>query len=160
MTFTKQILIPSRSWLSPSAKVGRFQTSWAPSWQIFRLYTWVALITFAIGQNAMAVLTNYINRPFMACGAEHALVLKSDGTVLVWGNNSHSKQLGGAIQPYFGNNDVSTSPAPVPGVLGGVAVAAGSYHSLVLKWDGTVLAFGENGNGQLGVGDTLDKGTA
>jgi RHS repeat-associated protein len=95
----------------------------------------------------------------MAAGGEHALMLKSDGTVWVWGNNSHSQQFGGAVPPYLGNADSDWNPSRVPGVLGAIAVAAGSYHSLVLKWDGTVLAWGENSNGQLGVGDTTVKGT-
>src|ERR1043166_6103967 len=115
------------------------------------------VLALAFGHNAMAVLTNYANHPFMSCGAEHALMLKSDGTVWVWGNNSHSQQFGGA--PHPGNGDVDWNPSRVPGVLGAIAVAAGSYHSLALKYDGTVLAWGENSNGQLGVGDTTDKGT-
>src|SRR5437773_518210 len=111
-----------------------------------RMALWVceALIFFGIGQNAMAVLTNYLNRPIMACGGEHALMLKSDGTVWVWGNDSHSQQFGGAVSPYLGNDNFDWNPSRVPGILGGVAVAAGSFHSLVLKWDGTVVGFGEN----------------
>src|SRR5215471_6372059 len=116
----------------------------------------VAFFFFASGEHSMAVLTNYINRPIMACGAEHALMLKSDGTVWVWGNNSHSQQFGGAVT---GDSNASWTPSRVPNVLGAVAVAAGSYHSLVLKWDGTVLAWGENSKGQIGVGDTAVKGT-
>ncbi len=128
------------------------------------IYTWT--FVSALETTAMAVLTNYANRAFMSCGAEHALVLKPDGTVWVWGNNSHSQQFGGAVPPRFPSaysdpdgNDFDFNPARVPEVLGGVAVAAGSYHSLVLKYDGTVLAWGENGNGQLGVGDVKNKGT-
>src|ERR1044071_10489447 len=117
------------------------------------------VLALAFGHNAMAVLTNYANHPFMSCGAEHALMVKSDGTVWVWGNNSHSQQFGGAVIVDPGGNDVDLNPSRVPSILGGVAVAAGSYHSLVLKYDGTVLAWGENANGQLGVGDTADKGT-
>ena len=36
-------------------------------------------------------------------------------------------------------------------------VAAGGYHSLVLKADGSVVAFGYNGHGQLGDGSTTDR---
>src|SRR5262245_45907296 len=53
-------------------------------------FTWLtlALSCFALCQNAnAAVLTNSINRPFLSSGAEHALMLKTDGTVWVWGNN-------------------------------------------------------------------------
>src|ERR1044071_1208247 len=116
------------------------------------------LLVVGLGQEARAVLTNYVNRPMMAAGGEHALMVKSDGTVWVWGNNSHSQQFGGAVIVDPGGNDVDFNPSRVPSMLGGVAVAAGSYHSLVLKYDGTVLTWGENANGQLGVGDTVNKG--
>src|SRR5262249_43787999 len=103
----------------------------------------------------------------VACGAEHALMLKSDGTVWVWGNNSHSQQFGGAVAPRFpnsfdpggGGDNFDFNPSRGPMNLGGPAGAAGSYHSLVLKYDGTVLAWGENAKGQIGVGDTTDKVT-
>jgi alpha-tubulin suppressor-like RCC1 family protein len=40
-----------------------------------------------------------------------------------------------------------------------VAVAAGGYHSFALSRDGTVMACGDNENGQLGLGDTDDRDT-
>lgn len=39
------------------------------------------------------------------------------------------------------------------------AIAAGTGHSLVLKTDGSVWAWGENGKGQLGIGTTNDART-
>src|SRR5215467_8118220 len=115
----------------------------------------IAILLLGLVQEALGVLTNYINHPIMSCGAEHALMLKSDGTVWVWGDDYQSHQFGGAIPPQFGNSysfwsdgvDYDFNPSRVPGVLGAVTVTAGSYHSLVLKWNGTVIAFGENGNG-------------
>ena len=47
-----------------------------------------------------------------------------------------------------------SSPVQVPGLTGVVAVAAGYYHSLALKGDGTVWAWGYNYDGQLGDGTT------
>ena len=41
-------------------------------------------------------------------------------------------------------------------ILGAVSVAAGDFYSLVLKWDGSVLAFGHNNAGQLGIGNYTD----
>jgi alpha-tubulin suppressor-like RCC1 family protein len=38
-------------------------------------------------------------------------------------------------------------------------VAAGRYHSLALKADGSVYAWGYNGNGELGLGDLNDRST-
>ena len=36
-------------------------------------------------------------------------------------------------------------------------IAAGSYHTVVLKADGRVMACGANGSGQLGDGSTTDR---
>jgi len=45
----------------------------------------------------------------------------------------------------------------VNGLDGVRAVAAGVLHSLALKADGTVWAWGENSSGQLGTGTTTDS---
>jgi alpha-tubulin suppressor-like RCC1 family protein len=46
----------------------------------------------------------------------------------------------------------SNIPVQIPGLSGVKAISAGCFHSLVLKTDGTVWAFGYNGDGELGVG--------
>src|SRR5262245_9355769 len=55
----------------------------------------------------------------MAAGGSHRLVLWQDGTVSGWGNSF----------------DQSLAPAGISNII---AVAAGAYHSLTLKADGTV----------------------
>ena len=88
----------------------------------------------------------------MSAGAEHTLGLCSDGTVASWGYNG-----GGEL----GNNSMTNSSVPVAvissGVLSGkrvVAVSAGVNHSLALCSDGTVAAWGQNNEGELGNGTT------
>jgi sugar lactone lactonase YvrE len=49
-------------------------------------------------------------------------------------------------------------PTPVPNLIGVVGVAAGAYHSVALRIDGTVRAWGWNPVGELGDG-TLDTRT-
>jgi alpha-tubulin suppressor-like RCC1 family protein len=90
----------------------------------------------------------------IAGGQGHTLALKSDGTVLAWGYNRDG-ELGD------GTNDDSPTPVRVKdfhdptGNLSGVeAIAAGSSHSLALKKDGTVWAWGDNFFGELGDGKT------
>lgn len=86
----------------------------------------------------------------LAAGENHSLALKSDGTVWTWGRNA---------QGQLGNNTKVGSATPVP-VLASVnnplkgitAIAAGGEHSLALKSDGSVLAWGSDWAGQLGNG--------
>ncbi|WP_269798947.1 RCC1 domain-containing protein [Caldicellulosiruptor acetigenus] len=49
-----------------------------------------------------------------------------------------------------GADEYSPVPVQVEGLKDVVAIAAGRYHSLALKKDGTVWAWGENSTGQLG----------
>jgi hypothetical protein len=62
------------------------------------------------------------------------LALKSDGSVLAWGDNS------------YGQTNV-----PLPAQNGVVAIAAGGRHNLVLKTNGSVVAWGDNLYGQVNV---------
>jgi hypothetical protein len=80
--------------------------------------------------NLPAGLTNVVR---VACGANHALALKNDGTVVSWGNNT------------YGQTNV---PAGLAGV---VDIAAGVQHSLALLSNGTVVAWGDNTYGQTNV---------
>jgi alpha-tubulin suppressor-like RCC1 family protein len=88
-------------------------------------------------------------------GGLHSLALKDDGTVWAWGANYYG-QLGNGTRDY----DAHPTPAQVileggTGGLSGVKdVAAGGLHTLALMDDGTVLAWGYNGHGELGIGYT------
>ena len=55
--------------------------------------------------------------------------------------------------------EATASPRPVAGVTDVVAVAAGKFHSLALRRDGTVWAWGSNYFGQLGNGHTESRAT-
>jgi alpha-tubulin suppressor-like RCC1 family protein/subtilisin family serine protease len=86
----------------------------------------------------------------VAAGEKHSLALKADGTVWAWGFNSEG-QLGDATQAR------RLSPVQVVnsggGALTGVAqIAAGARHSMVLRDDSSVWAWGYNGFLQLGEG--------
>jgi alpha-tubulin suppressor-like RCC1 family protein len=89
----------------------------------------------------------------ISAGAYHTLALQADGTLWVWGANSEG-QLGhgGATNP----TGSKSTPFQVPGTWS--QVAAGPYHSLGVKTDGTLWSWGYNFNGQLGLG-TSGTGT-
>ncbi|NTV40959.1 MAG: hypothetical protein HGA61_01670 [Candidatus Moranbacteria bacterium] len=92
----------------------------------------------------------------IASGENFSLALKSDGTVLAWGENTFG-QLGddstsGALFP------VEVVGAEGSGFLENIsAISAGENFSLALKSDGTVWAWGRNNVGQLGDGLLSDS---
>jgi len=90
----------------------------------------------------------------------HSLALKDDGTVWAWGFNRDG-QVGNGTTTIEISTPVQVKDSNDPsGFLSGVqAIDAGSSHSLALKDDGTVWAWGYNGNGQLGNGTTIDSST-
>lgn len=92
----------------------------------------------------------------IAAGGYHAAAVKSDGTVWTWGNGYYG-QLGYAPVGFLYNS--VPAPQEVPGISNAIAVATGGYHTLVLRQDGTVLAFGRNDEGQLGDGTRNSRST-
>ncbi|MEV4095937.1 S8 family serine peptidase [Streptosporangium saharense] len=92
------------------------------------------------------------NAVAISAGPGHVLAVLSDGTVRAWGDNSQG-QLG------YGGSDspVAITVPSLTGVFTGAgSVAAGTAHSVALLADGTVKAWGDNSQGQLGDGTTVD----
>jgi alpha-tubulin suppressor-like RCC1 family protein len=89
----------------------------------------------------------------IAAGSLHNLALKADGTVWAWGFNYFGQV---RIGP-SGNRGNVLSPVPVAGLTGITAVAAGGDTSFALKSDGTVWAWGYDGQGQLGNGTSNER---
>ena len=82
----------------------------------------------------------------ISAGETHAIALKSDGTVWVWGSNAFG-QVGNGM---FGGDQL----LPVQNsVLSGVAqISAGLVHNVAFKTDGTFWTWGSNAFGQAGNG--------
>jgi hypothetical protein len=76
------------------------------------------LVSFANGVKALAA------------GGSHSLVLKTNGAILGWGDNTFSQ---------------ATAPAELTQVR---SIAAGLTHSVALKTDGSVVVWGDNSSGQ------------
>jgi alpha-tubulin suppressor-like RCC1 family protein len=89
----------------------------------------------------------------ISAGASHSLARKSNGTVWAWGKNE-SGQLG------YPTNNSSNSRSPhqvldsdgVNNLINVVNISAGGSHSLALKDDSTMMAWGNNSYGQIGDG--------
>lgn len=84
---------------------------------------------------------------------QFSVAIKFDGTLWAWGVNYHGQMGQGALSALAG---------AVPVQIGSsnqwvaVALSAGE-HVLAMKSDGTLWGWGENSNGQLGDGTTVDK---
>ena len=89
----------------------------------------------------------------IAAGGGHVIALLGNGHVATWGGNAFG-QLGIGTAGGPGQN----SSVPVfPAITNAVSVAAGGGDDAAVLADGTVLAWGENTNGQLGDGTSVEK---
>ena len=84
----------------------------------------------------------------VAGGANHSLAVTSTGALYVWDANGSGQ---------VGNGVTSGTPSKTPvqsNLTNVVAIAAGEFHSVALKSNGDVYAWGKNTVGQLGTGST------
>jgi alpha-tubulin suppressor-like RCC1 family protein len=90
-------------------------------------------------------LTNWLS---IAAGGYHSVVVKTDGTMWTWGENDLG-QLGlGTSGAYTG----FSSPKQVGALTTWKTPSAGEKQNQVIKIDGTLWAWGDNADGQLGNG--------
>lgn len=94
----------------------------------------------------------------VGAGNEHFAALTETGTVWTWGKNFYGM---------LGDGTTTDKYAPVQvvddtnAVLTDVKdIAVGTYHTLALKNDGSVWAWGANSRGQLGIGNTAAQNKA
>jgi alpha-tubulin suppressor-like RCC1 family protein len=94
--------------------------------------------------------TGVTNWTSVRAGAYHSLAMGSDGELYGWGRNN-SGQLG------IGNTNDQLRPILISrpiGVTAWTAIAVGAYHCMALSTDGSLYAWGNNYQGQLGLGYT------
>ncbi len=92
----------------------------------------------------------------IGAGNEHSIALCSDGTLVAWGANFYGQ---------LGNNTFNGSSVAVAVVTAGTplagktvtAICAGQYHNLALSSDGSVSAWGYDGDGELGNASNSDS---
>mmetsp|Transcript_80132 Transcript_80132/g.159910 ORF Transcript_80132/g.159910 Transcript_80132/m.159910 type:complete len:468 (-) Transcript_80132:130-1533(-) len=107
----------------------------------------------------------------VACGANHSVVLASDGTAYAFGSNEYGQCGGSNSFPAINDEaradgsdtpTVQLSPLPINMQNVGpnskiVAVSAGYAHTVLRDDQGNVYTCGQNENGQLGIGEVAAK---
>ena len=87
-------------------------------------------------------------------GSGSGIATKTDGTLWAWGNGSMGR-LG------LGNTTAYSSPVQVGSLTDWKYISAGpdgqTNHTMAVKTDGTLWAWGNNANGKLGLGDTTNR---
>lgn len=91
----------------------------------------------------------------VSAGASHTLARAMDGSLWAWGGNAKSQLGNNATADVQQPTKINTTPAST-----WVSVAAGGTHSLGIRADGTLWAWGDNSSGQLGVATTNTAVTA
>jgi alpha-tubulin suppressor-like RCC1 family protein len=87
-----------------------------------------------------------------ADGFSHSLAVGADGRAYGWGWNGNG-QIGNGI---YDGSGIQARPSPDLVAAGNLRSAtAGVYHSIALRNDGTVWAWGSNSDGRLGVGSSV-----
>jgi alpha-tubulin suppressor-like RCC1 family protein len=99
----------------------------------------------------------------ISAGSNHSLALLTSGGVVAWGENG-SGELGNGTTAGpetcpsgFTSVACSTTPGPVTGIGGVRAISAGGGSSFALLKAGTIMSWGSNFAGALGVGTTTDS---
>lgn len=121
------------------------------------LWTWGYNATYQLGDGTVTQRTSPVQIGTdtrwvgISGGNNHTVALRSDGTLYAFGDNSVSQMGDGTLTPKTVPTALRAAPAEW------IVHARGLTHSMGIKSDGTLWAWGDNSAGQLGDGTLAGK---
>jgi alpha-tubulin suppressor-like RCC1 family protein len=105
-------------------------------------------------QTRLRRIGNETNWTSISAGTSHNVAIRSDGTLWTWGTDLSVRYALGPV-----DRKKVSAHTPVPGAPGHdwKQAVAGGIHTLALKQDGTLWAWGNNWAGSLGTGSTSNS---
>lgn len=138
------------TWAARGSVVSVVYTSGLVTGKAVGTDTVTATVGTVVGQTDLTVKAPYTA---IVAGGNQSFARKADGTLYSWGANLWG-QLGDAT---------TTGHASPALVTGGIStwtqVTSGELHTLAIRSDGSLWAWGRNANGQLGDGTNIDRAT-
>ena len=94
------------------------------------------------------------NVAYASAGLHHAVAVKTDGSLWTWGTTTwtNSNSFG-----QLGDGTAIDRQYPVKIMEDVIAVSAGMNHSMAVRSDGSLWAWGQNSLGELGDGTVMDR---
>jgi alpha-tubulin suppressor-like RCC1 family protein len=121
-----------------------------------RLFAWGENLFGELGINA--VTTTSRSSPVqvgtsswtqVACGSNHVLAIRSNGSLFTWGYNASGQ---------LGTNNIINRSSPVQvGTSSWTQIAAGNFHSLAIRVGGDLFTWGSNFSGGLGDNTIINR---
>jgi len=147
------VISSNNTWLTLSGTVVRTDTDYNRT-----VWSWGCNDFGQFGDNSVvsksspvSVVGGFTDWCQVSVGCDHSLGLRTNGTIWAWGNNGNGR---------LGDNTTVSKSSPVS-VVGGFTdwcqISAGQRHSLGLRTNGTLWAWGYNYQGALGTNNTTSR---
>ena len=114
-------------------------------------------VQVTVPTSTLGVRTPLTGVKAIAAGSDYSLALMDSGTVMGWGLNQSGSLGTGTLGPDTCHALCSLNPVQVHGLSSVKSIATGTADAYALLKNGTVMAWGQNSDGELGNGTAVES---